>query len=84
MPELAEVKPKLTIKTPQARRRKVSLNDLVFALEKALQVDKRRRIRRLDAIKVEEAMTIPERKIDITEKIREIYSKVKNFLNIMA
>ena len=40
------INPKLTIKTPQARKRKVSVNDLVFALERALEVEQRRKIRK--------------------------------------
>ena len=38
--------PKLTIKTPQARKRKVSVKDLVFALERALEVDNRRKLKK--------------------------------------
>lgn len=70
--------PRLTIKTPQARKRKVSLNDLVKALEKALEVDKRRTLRRIATMSVPEDIKIPEKKFDITEKIKEIYFKIKD------
>src|SRR3989344_6257820 len=44
-----EVKiPKLAIKTPLARKRKVSVNDLIEALQRALEVNKRKVLRRLE------------------------------------
>ncbi len=73
--------PTLTIKTPQARRRKVTIQDLVDALEKALEVDKRRKLRRLQEQVVPLNLKIPEKKIDITEKIKEIYSRIMVFLS---
>lgn len=70
--------PRLTIRTPQARKRKVSLNDLVDALEKALEVDKRRTLRRIALMSVPDNIRIPEIKFDITQKIKEIYSRIKD------
>jgi segregation and condensation protein A len=70
--------PRLTIKTPLARKRKVSLNDLVVALEKALEVDKRRTLRRIALMSVPDNIKIPEKKFDISEKIKEIYNKIKD------
>tara|TARA_Y100000310_G_scaffold343613_1_gene452099 strand:- start:355 stop:981 length:627 start_codon:yes stop_codon:yes gene_type:complete len=70
--------PSLTIKTPQARKRRVTIQDLVTALEKALEVDKRRKLRRIHQ-NTPVDIEIPEKKIDIGEKIKEIYLKVQGF-----
>lgn len=67
--------PKLTIKTPQARKRKVNLQDLMSALQKALEVNQRKILRKIR----EENPTmphIPERKIEISKLIKEIYEKI--------
>ncbi|PIN79433.1 hypothetical protein COV16_04255 [Candidatus Woesearchaeota archaeon CG10_big_fil_rev_8_21_14_0_10_34_8] len=61
-------------RTPQPRKRKVSVYDLVEALEKALEVKKRRRIFERERIHME----IPERKIDIEELVAKIFSNVKD------
>jgi segregation and condensation protein A len=71
--------PKLTIKTPITRKRKVSLQDLVQALGKALEVDNRRKIRRQRYEEIPDNLQIPERKIDLSRKIKEVYSKVISF-----
>ena len=73
--------PKLAIKTPLARKRKVSVNDLVQALEQALEVDKRRVLRRLiyEAIKMPK---IPEKKIDIRSIIRNVLEKIKSLFTL--
>jgi segregation and condensation protein A len=71
--------PKLTIKTPQTRKRKVSINDLMSALQKALEVNQRRVIRK---IREEQGYTLPQippRKIEISQLIKEIYGKIINF-----
>jgi len=67
--------PPLGIKTPQARKRKISVNDLIFALEKALEVNKRRIIRRnrYMAVKIPE---VPEKKVNITDLIGKIFNKI--------
>lgn len=70
--------PDLLIKTPQQRKRKVGLNDLMKALHKALDVDKRRILRREQEIVIEEAR-IPEKKVDISSLIKQIYDKIMNF-----
>jgi segregation and condensation protein A len=75
------IQPKLTIKTPQARKRKVTIQDLVGALEKALEVEKRRRVRKLEQIRVPENIKVPEKTIDIGQKIKEVYKKVKDFFS---
>jgi len=68
--------PPLGIKTPQARKRKVTVQDLVKALERALEVNKRRIIR-YNRYRNECAPTIPEKKVDITELIKSIFEKIK-------
>jgi segregation and condensation protein A len=79
--EQTRLQPRLTIKTPIARKRKVSIQDLVSALEKALEVDTRRKIRRENYETITEALEIPQKKIDLGEKIKEIYGKVISFFN---
>ena len=70
-------KPRLTIKTPMPRKRKVTLQDLIGALQKALEVEKRRNVRKelLNRIDVK----IPEKKVDISELISNVYSKIIDF-----
>jgi segregation and condensation protein A len=74
------INPKLTIKTPQTRKRKVSVNDLVFALERALEVEKRRKQRYIRDAEVPDHIKVPEKKIDLGDKIITIYEKIKSFL----
>ncbi|MBW2973808.1 segregation/condensation protein A [Candidatus Woesearchaeota archaeon] len=59
-------------RTPQPRKRKVSVYDLVKALEQALEVKKRRVFNSIR----ESNVTIPENKFDITEAIRGVYAKI--------
>jgi len=75
------VHPRLTIKTPIARKRKVSIQDLVSALEKALEVDTRRKVRREIYDTIPDALEIPQKKIDLGEKVKEIYGKIISFFN---
>ena len=70
--------PHLLIKTPQARKRKVNLDDLMEALKKALEVEERRHIRRLDERAIRE-VEIPVKRIDISSLIKNLYSKLKDF-----
>jgi len=67
--------PKLGIKTPQSRKRKVSVSDLIGALEKALKVDSRRKLR-LRRFLTFNKPQIPEKKIDITQLIKDVFDKV--------
>ena len=64
--------PKLMPKTPQPRKRKVSIYDLMSALEKALEVKERRRIRREVNVDIE----IPKKKIDVSALIKRVYEKI--------
>jgi segregation and condensation protein A len=65
-------------KTPQPRKRKVSVNDLVSALQKALEVNKRRVFRKLEERRAPEVL-VPEKAIDITLVISELYTKILSF-----
>jgi segregation and condensation protein A len=73
-----EEKHPLIPRTPQPRKRKVSVFDLVKALEKALEVKQRRVMNSIPPMDVK----IPEKKRDITQVIREVYSKIISFFNI--
>ncbi len=68
--------PRLLIKTPQARKRQVTLNELMKALEKALEVDERRRIRRLYEMPLIEEAVMPKNVYNISDLIKSIYEKV--------
>lgn len=73
--------PKLTVKTPLTRKRKVSINDLMGALQRALEVDQRRTMKRLREEEHLSKVKIPERKIDITLLIKNVYDKILDFFN---
>ena len=72
-----EEKFKLIPRTPQPRKRKVSVYDLMEALQQALEVRKRRIKRHHDL--EEDIMEIPEKKIDITDVIGRIYGQIMNY-----
>ena len=61
----------LVPRNPQPRNRKVSIQDLVNALQKAME-SKRRILERTKPIK----FTIPQRNMDILEVIKDVYNKV--------
>ncbi len=64
--------PGLMPRTPQPRKRKVSVYDLIQALEKALETEAKRK-RWVSAAPV---MKLPEKSIDISEVIEDVYEKV--------
>jgi len=68
-------KPQLYPRTPQPRQRKVSLFDLVQALEKALEVENRRRISKPNTKKM--ILKIPEKKFDLGKSMEHVYEKVE-------
>lgn len=72
--KLTEI-PALIPRTPQPRKRKVSIFDLVVALERALEVKKRRLLHSIPPMNLE----APKKKRDITEIIREVYFKIRTF-----
>ncbi len=67
---------KIVPRTPQPRKRKVSVYDLVEALNKALEVQGRRPIR--EPLRSPE-VKIPENVREITEIIGEVYGQIKQF-----
>ena len=73
-----EEKHTLIPRTPQPRKRKVSVFDLVKALEKALEVKQRRVMNSIPPMDVK----IPKKTKDITQIIREVYTKIRSFFTI--
>jgi segregation and condensation protein A len=64
-------------RTPQPRKRKVSVYDLVAALEKALEVKHRRILREMPILDVK----APQKKREISEIIKDIYQKIMHFFS---
>jgi len=64
-------------RTPQPRKRKVSIYDLVGALEKALEVKRRRVLNSIPPMHLE----APKKTRDITEVIREVYTRIKSLFS---
>ncbi len=62
-------------RTPQPRKRKVSVYDLVNALEKALEVKKRRIIKSIPTLEVE----IPKKTTDVGLRIKQVYNRILDF-----
>ena len=60
---------------PQPRKRKVSIYDLMTALEKALEVKQRRVLASVPPTNVE----IPKRRMDISKVIRDVYGRIKSY-----
>ncbi len=73
--------PSLLIKTPQARKRKLNLNDLMEALQAALEVETKRMRRKADERVIRE-VELPLKKIDITSLMKNLYNKLKEFFKI--
>ncbi|MFH1511539.1 MAG: segregation/condensation protein A [Candidatus Woesearchaeota archaeon] len=69
--------PSLVPRTPQPRKRKVSIYDLITALEQALEVKRRRVMRYIPPLD----MKIPEKKIDISKVIRHVYARILDFFS---
>ena len=72
--------PQLGVRTPQARKRRVSISDLISALEKALHVDNRRKLRIQKFLSFNRP-EIPERGVDITLLIDTIYKKLEEMFS---
>lgn len=70
--------PRLIIRTPQPRKRKVSIYDLIDALQQAMEVKKRRVNRDVNEID-DSLLRIPIKKVDITQVIRELFIRVKGY-----
>jgi segregation and condensation protein A len=71
-------KPILKYRTPQPRKRKVSVYDLVEALEKALEGDQKRHIRKLSD--VAKKVSVPKKEKDMTLIINDLYKKIQKTL----
>lgn len=67
--------PPLGIRTPMPRKRKVSVQDLMKALERALEVEKRRTIK-FNKYYTENIPIIPEKKVDILQLMKTLYSVI--------
>ncbi|MBW2974871.1 segregation/condensation protein A [Candidatus Woesearchaeota archaeon] len=75
-PRAREDMPKNLIpRTPQPRKRKVSIYDLMGALERALEVKRRRVLKSIPPMNIR----APEKKRDISEVIKDIYTRIKHF-----
>lgn len=68
--------PPLGIKSPQARKRKVTVQDLIGALERALKVNKRR-IARHNRYYHENIPGVPEKKVNISNLITSLFEKIR-------
>ncbi|MBT4334396.1 segregation/condensation protein A [archaeon] len=75
------LEPRLTIKTPQARKRKVSLNDLVNALESAIEVDQRRKTKKLKIDSIPDTFKLPDRNVDISHQIKGLYQTIISYFS---
>jgi segregation and condensation protein A len=79
--ELEDEIPELVQRTPLPRHRKVTLQELLSALGKAITTENRR-IRKVVTAKqqeIETAISIPKGTINLKDKIKEVYTKVKSF-----
>jgi segregation and condensation protein A len=70
--------PTLMPKTPQPRTRKVSIYDLMDALDRALAVNRRRVLRQIP----EKRMERPKKERDVTMLILDVYERVRKWFNI--
>ncbi|MBI4153930.1 segregation/condensation protein A [Candidatus Woesearchaeota archaeon] len=70
----------LAIKTPQARKKKVTVHDLISALERALEVNKRRILKR-NAWWNFNKPTIPEKPVDIFQLIETLFERIKSLFH---
>jgi len=73
-----EEKRPLIPRTPQPRKRKVSVFDLVKALEKALEVKQRRVLNSIPPMDIK----APKKTREITQVIREVYTRIKSFFTM--
>lgn len=70
---------KLIPRTPQPRKRKVSIYDLIGALEKAMEVRRRRIIRHMPDAELD--LRLPERRFDISKVLKSVYGDIKIFFS---
>ncbi len=72
-----EERPRIYPRAPQPRQRKVSVYDLVTALEQALEVSVRRDRRALDAVELTE-VKVPEKSIDVSEAMNGLLQRISS------
>lgn len=81
---LQDVNPALVPKTPQPRKRKVSVQDLANALESALEKEQRNYLRRVESSgetrDEAEDVNAPDEQRDIEAIINDVYETVKSYL----
>ena len=75
--EIEQGKYKLIPRSPQPRKRKISIYDLINALDKALEVKQRRVMRSIPASE----MLIPKKAFDINYMIRQLYGKISTYFS---
>lgn len=73
--------PGLAVRSPQARKRRISVQDLVSALERALEVNKRRILRHNAMLEIG-TMRLPTKDIDITALIASVYGKIQDLFGL--
>ncbi|MGV8168749.1 MAG: segregation/condensation protein A [Candidatus Nanoarchaeia archaeon] len=69
-------KPVLTYRTPQPRKRKVSVYDLINALEKAFEMDNKRTFKKVISSKYA-PIRLPKKDRDVTLVINDVYKKIE-------
>lgn len=75
----ASGKPMIYPRTPQPRKRKVSVYDLVNALERALEVESKRKRYAVNPKKID--VKIPEHKFDLGKAMSVVYARVETHYN---
>lgn len=78
-PSVNQEKPSLKFRTPQPRKRKVSVYDLVEALEKAFEGDQKRYMRQLRS--TAKKVSVPRKNKDMTLIINDLYKKIEKTLD---
>jgi len=75
--------PILVPKTPMPRYKKVTLNELMSALNKAIETENRRIKKEIKEKRAEKSalIVLPKKTISLKEKIIDIFSKIKNHLS---
>lgn len=75
--------PVILPKTPLARARRVTIEELMKALDKAVEVEGRKQARHAREIfaRREAEIVLPIRTVNIHSKIKEIYEKIKEFFS---
>jgi segregation and condensation protein A len=73
-------KPQIYPRTPQPRKRKVSIFDLVQALEKALEVEHRRKKSKPNTKKL--VLKLPEKHFDLSKSMQNVYGKVETHYKV--